>query len=169
MSFPAAFQCRKLIECGRLHDALCFLNARTRHRYTGLYLFDPPMLRNFCIYDRENPGVTRSGDTPMTETYCSLVWGDATTFATSNALQDGRLDQHPLRADVLAYCGVPVFTPDGQCIASLCHFDTRPRLVPISEVPILLDAARAIGAASDRLGLMAEASAAQRLAGSNSQ
>jgi hypothetical protein len=36
-------------------------------------------------------------------------------------------------------------------------------------VPILLDAARAIGAASDRLGLMAEASAAQRLAGSNSQ
>src|SRR5919107_5315661 len=88
-----------LAECG-LHAGLRFLNARTRHRFTGVYRFDPPMLRNLCLFDRENPTLRFGGDTPMRETYCSLVGAQASPFATPDAEADGRLLDHPARLSV---------------------------------------------------------------------
>jgi GAF domain-containing protein len=120
-----------------LHEALGFLNARTRHRYTGLYRFDPPMLRNLCLYDRENPRLHVGGDSPMNETYCSIVGERATPFTTADALGDESLATHPARADVQAYCGAPVTDGGGHCLGTLCHFDLRPRLVPETEIPIM--------------------------------
>jgi hypothetical protein len=139
-----------------LHAGLRFLNARTRHRFTGVYRFDPPMLRNLCLFDRENPTLRFGGDTPMRETYCSLVGAELSPFSTPNAGEDARLTQHPARNSVIAYCGVPLMDADGQCVGSLCHFDVRPRLVPMEEVPLLELAAplvlRACGStAADRL------------------
>lgn len=120
-----------------LHDALAFLNARTRHRYTGLYRFEPPMLRNVCLYDRENPLLRVGADSPMSETYCSIVGERETPFATADALGDASLAAHPARADVQAYCGAPVKDGGGRCVGTLCHFDVRPRLVPETEVPVM--------------------------------
>jgi GAF domain-containing protein len=140
-----------LAECG-LHAGLRYLNARTRHRFTGVYRFDPPMLRNLCLFDRENPTLRFGGDTPMRETYCSLVGAKVSPFATPDAAADGRLLDHPARLSVLAYCGVPLVDDQGSCFGSLCHFDVRPRLVPADEVPLLERAAplvlRACGAAA---------------------
>lgn len=120
-----------------LHDALAFLNARTRHRYTGVYRFDPPMLRNVCLYDRENPLLRMGGDSPMNETYCSIVGERAAPFTTPDSLGDASLEAHPARANVQAYCGAPVEDGGGRCVGTLCHFDVRPRLVPETEIPIM--------------------------------
>ena len=130
-----------------LHEALAFLNSRTRHRYTGLYRFDPPMLRNVCLYDRENPRLHVGSDSPMSETYCSIVGERAAPFATPNALGDASLAAHPARSDVQAYCGAPVQDGDGRCVGSLCHFDVRPRLVPETEIPIMERIAQLLTAA----------------------
>lgn len=133
-----------LLDDGGLHAALGFLNARTRHRFTGVYRFEPPMLRNLCLFDRENPGLRLGGDTPMRETYCSLVGEGVAPFTTEDAGRDDRLTTHPARQSVIAYCGVPLVTDEGACFGSLCHFDLRPRLAPDGEIPLLTRAARLV-------------------------
>jgi hypothetical protein len=129
-----------------LHAALAFLNGRTRHRYTGVYRFDPPLLRNVCLFDRENPPLALGGDVPMAETYCSLVGERAALFGTPNAARDERLVGHPARDVVRAYCGVPLRGGDGRCIGTLCHYDLRPRLTPDREIPLMERAAALIAA-----------------------
>ena len=130
-----------LLERRGLHALLAHLNGRTRHRYTGVYTFAPPMLRNVSLFDRENPGIVRGGDTPMAETYCSVVGADGQPFATGNSQHDPRLVAHPARSSVLAYCGVPLRDETGRCFGTLCHFDMRPRLIPAAEIPILAEVA----------------------------
>lgn len=124
-----------------LASALGYLNARTRHRYTGVYRFDDPMLRCVALFDRENPTLQTGRDVPMVETYCSLVGARIAPFATSDAACDDELVTHPARMSVLAYCGVPLIGGSGDCIGTLCHFDDRPRLVPHGEIPLLNAAA----------------------------
>ena len=133
---PATTFADTLVRRG-LHEALGYLNGRTRHRFTGVYHFDPPLLRSICLFDRENPALTVGGDTPMDESYCSLVGRDRAPFATADAGGDARLRSHPARTSVLAYCGAPLLTGDGACIGTLCHFDVRPRLVPVAELRLL--------------------------------
>lgn len=129
-----------------LVEALGYLNARTRHRYTGVYRFEPPMLRCVALFDRENAALRSGCDVEMAETYCSIVGARGAPFATADAAQEEELVQHPARLSVLSYCGVPLFAPTGACIGTLCHFDDRPRLVPLGEMPLLDEAARAIAA-----------------------
>jgi GAF domain-containing protein len=126
-----------LLEHEGLRAALAFLNARTRHRFTGVYRFDPPLLRSVSLFDRENPTLRLGGDTPMRETYCSLVGEAAAPFSTADAGRDARLVEHPARATVIAYCGVPLRGGDGACFGTLCHFDLRPRLAPSGELALL--------------------------------
>lgn len=130
-----------LLEGESIHAALAFLNARTRHRFTGVYRFDPPMLRSVCLFDRENPTLRLGGDTPMRETYCALVGERAAPFWTADATLDVRLGAHPARDSVIAYFGVPLLGDDGACVGTLCHFDLRPRLAPIGELQLLERAA----------------------------
>ena len=131
-------------ECGRilaergLHAALQFLNGRTRHRFTGVYRADPPVLRNIALFDRENPTLHLSGDiNPLRETYCSVTSEMCAPFATSDAGRDERLVDHPARGTVLSYCGVPLLLADGRAYGTLCHFDLRPRIIPTGELPLL--------------------------------
>ena len=149
-----ALVCRvsRLLEAQGLHAALGFLNARTRHRFTGAYRFDPPLLRSCCLFDRENPTLRLGGDTPMRETYCSLVGHAAAPFWTNDAEWDARLAEHPARGSVLAYCGVPLRTDDGACFGTLCHFDLRPRLAPLGELPLLEHVAPLVARVVTRAG-----------------
>ena len=133
-----------VLEREGVHGALRHLNARTRHRYTGIYRFDPPMLRNLCLYDRENPSLRVGGDSPMQETYCSLVGADDAPFSVEDAALVERLVDHPARDRFIAYCGTPVRDATGRCIGTLCHFDVRPRLVPVDDIPLLERAARSL-------------------------
>lgn len=136
LDIAATRTCEVLRDQG-LHATLGYLNARTRHRYTGVYLLDPPLLRSLCLFDRENPSVLQGADTPMEETYCSLVVAGAAPYATADAEHEPRLAAHPARSSVLAYCGVPLSTEGSGCFGTLCHFDLRPRLVPVEELSLL--------------------------------
>lgn len=121
-----------------LRGALEFLNGRTRHRFTGVYRFEEPMLRCHCLFDRENPTTTTGADLMLRDSYCGVVAESEHFFEIENALDDPRLDGHPARESVLAYQGVPLQAPEGsKCIGSLCHWDVRPRLIAKNELIFL--------------------------------
>lgn len=121
-----------------LQQALAILNGRTRHRYTGAYIIDPPKLRNHCLYDRENPEVRVMGDLVLRDSYCGIVAEHGVPFTTSNSMADPRLEGHPLRELIVAYHGYPLRDPTGRCFGTLCHWDERPRLTPASEIPLIM-------------------------------
>jgi GAF domain-containing protein len=120
-----------------LHAALAFLNSRTRHRFTGVYKFDAPLLRNLCMFDRENPALKVGSDSPMEETYCSITGGGRAPFAIEDSRADTRVKTHAARDNVISYCGVPLLSEDGKAHGTLCHFDLRPRLIPSTEIPLM--------------------------------
>lgn len=121
-----------------LHAALKFLNSRVRHRFTGVYRFAPPLLRNVCLYDRENPALRSMSSLQLKDTYCSIVAINGEPFQTDNATADSRLLLHPARFTALAYYGTPLTDSVGRCVGSLCHWDTRPRVLPPIEREFLL-------------------------------
>lgn len=128
----------RLLADGRLHDALRLINDRVQHRFTGVYRFDPPTLRNVALFDSANPDIEVGEDTPLLEAYCSVVGESGVSFGTGDARTDPRLSQHPARDSTLAYCGTPLRTDeDASPFGTLCHFDVVPRAVPAEEVPAL--------------------------------
>lgn len=129
-----------------VHAALGFANGRTRYRFTAVYRFEPPILRNLYGYDRENPSIRLSGSIHLLDaTYCSVVRATEAPFATGDALADDRLVDHPARATIMSYVGVPIRSGSGQIAAVLCHHDTRPRLSPVGEVRVLEQIAPVLG------------------------
>jgi hypothetical protein len=120
-----------------VHAALGYLNARTAHRFTGLYRFDGAVLRNVALFDREHPTVHVGADAPLGETYCSIVGATERVFATADARHDARTAEHPAREAVVSYCGALVRAPDGRAVGTLCSFDVEPRPVPSREIPLL--------------------------------
>jgi GAF domain-containing protein len=136
----AHFSC--LLADRGLHEALGYLNERTRYRFTGLYRADPPLLRNIGLFDRENPDIDSSGAvSKLDETYCSIACSSARPFSTEDAEHDERLVTHAARDSVLCYAGVPVLLASGQPWGSLCHFDLRPRLLLSDEIGALMTVA----------------------------
>lgn len=118
--------------------ALPLLNARVRLRYTGVFQVDPPWLRNVRLFDRENPSLNVSGGVSSIDIgYCGIVCSTNEPFATPDARRDARLESHPARDSMLSYAGVPIRTVGGIAWGTLCHFDSRPRLVPESEMVVL--------------------------------
>jgi signal transduction histidine kinase/DNA-binding NarL/FixJ family response regulator len=131
----------RILNGAGIHDALRFLNSRTPHRFTGIYRFDPPTLRNVALLDTDDVGKTSGDDALIEETYCSIVGAFERPFATADTLQDERLRAHPARESVRSYCGVLLRRPDGSAFGTLCHFDLAPRDVPVAEMPLLEAAA----------------------------
>jgi len=140
--FTCAAQFAQLLHERGLHDALGFLNERTRYRFTGLYRADPPLLRNVGLFDRENPDIDPSGAvTKLDETYCSIPCSTSRPFITVDAANDDRLVAHTVRDSVLCYAGVPIRLTTGQPWGTLCHFDLRPRLLVGDELGALTSVA----------------------------
>jgi PAS domain S-box-containing protein len=128
---------RGLLRRDDLHAVLRLLNARTSHRFTGLYRFDRTVLRNVALFDREEPAKRRGADTPMSETYCSIVGETTHTFMLENSRVDLRVEAHPARETVVSYCGALVRGADGVPLGTLCSFDVEARPVPSHEIPLL--------------------------------
>lgn len=114
------------LEEGRLHEALGLLNSTTSHRFTGVYRLDAATLRNVALFDRNNPDLRVGADTPLLESYCSIVAKTGEPFATDDTREDPRLTEHPARDSTLSYCGVPLDDEGGRAFGSLCHFDLVP-------------------------------------------
>ena len=127
----------KTLELRGLHEALRFLNSRASHRFTGVYQFDAPTLRNLALLDADFPALTRGDDAPLEETYCSIVGVFERPFTTEDTGRDYRLRNHPARESVRSYCGVLLRDANGKPFGTLCHFDTVPRDVPVQEVALM--------------------------------
>jgi GAF domain-containing protein len=128
-----------------MHSALGLLNARTRFRFTGVYRADPPLLRNEYLFDRENPSLSLGGNVnPLDHTYCGIVAATRQPFAAEDAQHDARLTVHPARDSVVSYIGVPIRISNGHVFGTLCHFDTRPRILPLDEVATLESISRIV-------------------------
>ncbi len=107
-----------------LHGALRFLNARTPHRFTGVYRFEDTILRNVGLFDRFNPEQLQGDDAPLGNTYCSLLPKFNGELAFAEACNDPRVSH--IKTPVVSYCGVQLRAKDGAPMGTLCHFDLRP-------------------------------------------
>jgi GAF domain-containing protein len=103
-----------------------------------------------ALFDRENPAQQVGADSPMSETYCSIVGETERPFATDDAAADARLAGHPALETVVSYCGALVRDARGAAVGTLCHFDVVPRPVPAAEVPVMEAVAALLGAAVER-------------------
>ncbi len=133
-----------MVERDGIRGALAFLNGRVPHRFTGLYRFDPPQLRNVLIYDELNPTLLLAEDARMEETYCSVVGRTEEPFWTDDAMADPRLEDHPARGSVRAYTGVLLEDAESEAFGTLCHFDVVPRPAPREDVGLMQAVAHAI-------------------------
>lgn len=134
---PGVTDLAAVLAQGGLIEALRALNARTSFRFTGLYRYDGPMLRNVALVDRLDAQVIQGADAPIETTFCGLVGKERSSFVTSDSRLDPRVVDLPLNATVLAYCGALVRNADGTPFGSLCHFDFEPREIPVDEVAML--------------------------------
>lgn len=116
--------------------ALGFLNARTPHRFTGIYRYDGDMLRNEYLYDQFHPKVMKGEDVPLAQAYCSIV---AHTQAPLEVLDTATLStsQFIAGSPVVSYCGVLIRDYQGEPFGALCHFDMKPCQVRVSDIPLL--------------------------------
>src|SRR3954447_20362354 len=90
-----------------VRGAVAFLNSLTGHRFTSLYRFDGDTLRNITFFDRENPDIQTCDDIPVDASYCVFVRDSGAAFMVPDAGRDERVRNHPKRATVQFYCGVP--------------------------------------------------------------
>ncbi len=125
-----------------VRGAVAFLNSLTPHRFTSLYRFDGPTLRNVTFFDRENPDVQECPDIPVEASYCVFVRDLGAPFEVEHAQQDDRVTHHPKRQTVQRYCGVPLLDADGRMFGSICHFDFEPGRVAERDVDLLEHLAR---------------------------
>lgn len=122
-----------------LHGALEFLNDRTPHRFTGLYVMVAGRLRNVALYDSFDVRVQRG----------EKAAGELTRFfRIDNPVRAGR--PSPGRAqrwslsstrNIRSYCGVPLRDGSGAAFGTLCHFDMHRCQERKSDLPLLRQAA----------------------------
>jgi GAF domain-containing protein len=122
-------------------SALRYLNARTPHRFTGIFKYENETLRNLFLVDREDEHTSPWPPFPATHSYCGIMQDTARPFVTGNAHVDDRLTRHPARDQVISYCGVPLRARSGVLYASLCHFDYRPILFSAIDLDFVCEAA----------------------------
>ncbi|HEY1012471.1 MAG TPA: GAF domain-containing protein [Herpetosiphonaceae bacterium] len=121
--------------------ALKTLNQQTPYRFTALFRFEDPTLRNAYLIDRENPGSPPLPDLPITASYCVYIRQTARQFVTPDSWADERVRDHPKRQEIRTYCGVPVLNDDGSLFGSLCHFDFEVKPVADADIDLLERAA----------------------------
>ncbi len=115
----------RIVQRDGLYAALRLRNARTPHRFTGLFRFERDLLRNVCLFDRFDPEVRESGDTPVRDTYRGLIDHKAGVIEFGDvALPDAGVAR--LNSPVVSCCGVAINDVMGRQVGSLCHHDLRP-------------------------------------------
>lgn len=122
--------------------ALAYLNAGVPHRYSAVYRFAGPMLRNVLIHDKE--GQMRPeylAAVPFDQSFCQFVLRDS-SFRTDDSSADPRLDGHPYQGIVVSYHSVPLLTDSGELWGTLSHFDMAPLPLSDDEFELLQSAAK---------------------------
>lgn len=125
-----------ILRSAGISAALGFLNARTPHRFTGIYRYDGDMLRNEYLFDQFDTKVVKGEDVPLAQAYCSIV---AHTGAALEVLDTATLSPSQIisGSPVISYCGVLIRDYQGEAYGALCHFDMKPCQVRVSDLPLL--------------------------------
>ena len=119
----ALSEIRSYIANHDVRSALQYLNSLTPHRFTGMYIFEDPVLKNRYIVDKLNPGMESVDDVPDTATYCVFTRAKEDVFSVTDAMEDERLEGHPKRGEIRSYTGVPLLDDQGDVFGTICHFD----------------------------------------------
>lgn len=127
-----------------LRHALAHLLELTDYRFIAIFRFENGKANAAVFYDRENPEVLNAEEVPADATYCCFARDARGVFATANSLEDGRLTSHVAREVVQSYCGVPVMTPEGEILGTLCHYDLVPRDPAQIDLALLVQVASAL-------------------------
>lgn len=122
--------------------ALAYLNEGVPHRYSAVYRFAGPMLRNVLLHDKA--GEMRPEflvAVPFEQSFCQFVLRDG-SFRTDDSAADPRLEGHPYRGVVVSYHSVPLTTAAGDLWGTLSHFDMTPLQLSDAEFELLQGAGR---------------------------
>lgn len=116
---------RELLKKEGVPAALRFLNARTPHRFTGIYRYDGTILRNVYLYDAYNPAQENGDDVNMEDAYCANVGrqGAGIEFNDIHASKTIALKKN---SAVVSYCGALIRDSENNPWGTLCHFDIKP-------------------------------------------
>jgi GAF domain-containing protein len=110
-----------------LRSALASLLLRTDYRFIAIFRFQGDNANAAAFYDREHPETAGTQEVPAGATYCAFARDSGDAFITADAMTDPRLAAHVSREQIRAYCRVPIVTPDGAFLGTLCHYDVVPR------------------------------------------
>lgn len=134
----------RLLAADGLRSALYSLLRRTDYRFVGIFRFQGGMATSVVHVDRDDLAATQAAEVPDTATYCSFVRAAGVPFATASAGDDARTEGHPARAVVPAYCGLPLYSPEGGFLGTLCFYDVVPRDPGQLDLELLVQVASAI-------------------------
>jgi len=138
-------QLRFLIASGNIRAALELLNDESKLRFTALYLLEGAYAINFMLVDREDTPSGLPHNIPLDGSYCSLVLSAAAPVVITNASLDKRLEGHPSRQSMAAYCGVPLLDLNGEVLGTLCQFDPVPTPISDHTVALMTEVATGLG------------------------
>jgi hypothetical protein len=120
----------RALERDGLFAALSFLNATTPYRFTGVYFFEPGLVKSVVLCDRDMPDLRVGEDVPWFDSYCMMTAESGTACEIQNSLTDARLIAHAAKRKVRCYCAVLLKSPGGEPLGTLCHYDVRPQATP---------------------------------------
>ncbi len=86
-------------------------------------------------------------ETPREYAFCDHAIRAGQTFVVADASTDPRFAGNPLvtgEPRIRFYCGVPLRTPEGQALGTLCIIDRVPRTLTAAEVDVLESLARQV-------------------------
>ena len=127
-----------------VRPALAYLLSLTDYRFISIFRFEDGQANAAVYFDRENPEVMGVPDVPEQATYCCFVRDSGGVFMTADSMQDPRLETHPKRPTLHAYCGVPVMDPEGAMMGTLCHYDVVPRNPEQIDLELMVQVASAL-------------------------
>jgi GAF domain-containing protein len=127
-----------------LRPALADLLSATDYRFIAIFRFNQDRANAALFYDREQPDVVAVDEVPASATYCCFARDAKGAFVTADALADPRLTEHVAREQVRAYFGVPIMTPEGEILGTLCHYDVVPRDPEQIDLPLICEIASAL-------------------------
>lgn len=85
--------------------------------------------------------------TPRAITFCNHAIMQSTPFVVSDACADVRFAQNPLVTGaprIRSYAGIPLTSPEGYNLGSLCAIDTRPRAFSAHDMAVLANFAKVV-------------------------
>lgn len=88
---------------------------------------------------KSHPGI-ESSETPRDLAFCNYTIRSRDPMIVADASQDSRFSANPLvtgNPNIASYAGVPLETPDGYNIGSLCAIDTRARDFDPAHIDVL--------------------------------